>query len=187
MASCPTPGRVRRVTGTVEHLAEVVCEDALVANPIDSVRETGTPLLEPGEEFRAAARVRRRTSAAPWTTPVGEIVAPLFRMNPEGLKVPPNMIWAVTDQRLFIWSSDRLTRKKPRKLVRALRFGTEVELLSISKAGSGGLNQHALSLVVLGQPMSFEVPSELANAVKIRVPVHTRRAEGFDTRKDPQG
>lgn len=36
------------------------------------------------------------------------------------------MIWAATNHRLFIWSSDALTRKKPKNLIGAFPYGTEV-------------------------------------------------------------
>ncbi len=36
------------------------------------------------------------------------------------------MVWAATNHLLFIWSSDALTRKKPKKLIGAFPYGTEV-------------------------------------------------------------
>lgn len=96
-----------------------------MASTLEIVQRSQGAVLAAGEQFLAAAIVERRTGFF-GGIPVVLLATVATREHPPDLTLPESMVWAATNHRLFIWSSDALTRKKPKKLIGAFPYGTEV-------------------------------------------------------------
>lgn len=143
-----------------------------MASTLEIVQRSQAAALVPGEQFLAAAIVERKTGFF-GGIPVVLLVTVATRDHPPYLTLPESMIWAATNVRLFIWSSDALTRKKPKNLIGAFPYGTEVHWIraddkSQVKGAPAGKTYLTVGLRGVEVPTEVRVADAhaLANAVQ---------------------
>jgi hypothetical protein len=96
-----------------------------VGKTLDVVRATQHEVLAPGEDFLVAAKVDRKSGFL-GGIPIVEVVNYATREHPPMTTLPESMIWAGSNQRLLVWSADLVTKRKPKKLLGAFAYGSEL-------------------------------------------------------------
>jgi hypothetical protein len=130
-----------------------------MASVLEVVQRSKGDQLAPGEQYLAAAVVERKTGFF-GGIPVVLLATVAAREHPPQITLPESMIWAATNQRLFIWSSDALTRKKPKKLIGAFPYRSELHWIRAddkSKVKGAPAGKTYLTIGLRG----VEVPTEV--------------------------
>lgn len=96
-----------------------------MASALEAVQRSQGELLAEDEQYLAAAFVERKGGFL-GGLPVVMLANVASRQHPPEVTLPESMLWAATNRRLFIWSTDAITRKKPKKLIGAFPYGSEV-------------------------------------------------------------
>lgn len=92
---------------------------------LEVVTRSQSHLLGENEQYLEATLADRKSGFF-GGIPVVMLVNVATREHPPDMALPESMVWAATNQRLFIWTTDALTRKKPKKLIGAFPYGSEV-------------------------------------------------------------
>ena len=139
---------------------------SMAKETMDRVRALQQGVLEPGEFFTAATRVRWKTGMLRFLGPIYWAAAASRRKNPKQAKLPLEGIWAVTDRRLLVFNSDRARRLKPTTLVASFPLGDEAHLVELrDPAKALGAGDHWTYLTVHLGDQTIEVEAPEAEAI----------------------
>jgi hypothetical protein len=146
-----------------------------LGSALDAVRSTQSNHLLPDEQFVAAVKAEKKTGAWAMLGLVGRAVSQAIQANPPGLALPADMIWAASGSRLFIWTTDKVTGRKPKELIGVVPLGTEAIGATVaSRAPGAGFGKTYLSITIRGVPVAVEAKTTdaqaLAEAVRAVLP-----------------
>jgi hypothetical protein len=128
-----------------------------VADVLKSVVKTEWQFLQEGESFVAAAKVAKKTGALGLLGLVGRAIAEGMATDPPGITMVDDMIWAVSNRRLFLWAADRVTGTKPKALLGFAELGTEVFSTAVAERAPGaGMGKTYLTTAIRGVPVAVE-------------------------------
>ncbi len=137
-----------------------------MADLLETLRATHAHLLEPDDDYLAAAKAERKTGGLGLLGAAGIAAAKIRQKDIPGVKVPDTLFVAVTRRSLILFTPDVVTGRKPKKHVATLALRSDVTGATIPDRNSGaGIGKSYLCIEVRGSLLELEVKTAPARAI----------------------